>query len=241
MSKADHKINLRGIFGSLQGQMLARLQTGEATVLHPGTRGDATEAQWLNLFKEYLPQRYCAEKAFVLDCDGSLSDQIDIVIFDRQYSPLHLNQDGAVYVPAESVYAVFEVKPGLDGATVKYAGEKAASVRRLRRTSAPIPYAAGTYPPKPPTPIIAGILATRPGWNPPFGEPCQNALRSLPTEEQLDLGCVLEAGGFGYVVGVVEGSAPDVALVSFWLRLLESLQAIGTVVAVEFSQYRRSL
>ncbi len=241
MSNPSPKISLRSIFGALQDQMLASLRVTGAAVTHPVTKGDATEAQWLSLFQKYLPQRYCADKAFVLDCEGSLSQQIDIVIFDRQYSPLHLNQDGAVYVPAESVYAVFEVKPELNGSTLKYAGEKASSVRSLRRTSAPIPFAAGTYPPKPPTPIIAGLLATRAGWSPAIGDSCSEALRSLSENEHLDLGCVLEAGSFGFSNGVVEASAQDVALVSFWLRLLESLQTIGTVVAVEFGEYRRSL
>ena len=225
--------------------MLSHLHTAQAAVVHPGTKGGATEAQWLNLFQRYLPQRYCADQAFVLDCEGSISEQTDIVIFDRQYSPLHFNQDGVVYVPAESVYAVFEVKPELDGANTKYAAEKAASVRRLRRTSAPIPHAGGIYEPKPPPDIIAGILCTTPGWQPPFGDPFHAALRVLTADEHLDLGCVLEAGSF-HTSGLgaalkAEISTAEVALVSFWLCLLESLQARGTVAALDYSEYRRAL
>jgi len=245
MTEPAPKLNLRKIFQELQNQMLSHLRTTHAAVVHPGTKGGATEAQWLNLFQHYLPQRYCADQAFVLDCDGLISQQIDVVIFDRQYSPLHFNQDGIVYVPAESVYAVFEVKPELDGANTKYAAEKAASVRRLRRTSAPIPHAGGTYEPKPPPEIIAGILCTRPGWQPPFGDPFRAALQELTGGEHLDLGCVLEAGSFqagGLGAALkVEISTADVALVSFWLRLLESLQVQGTVAALDYAEYRRVL
>ena len=245
MTKPAPKLNLSLIFQGLQKQMLSHLQTTQAVVVHPGTKGGATEAQWLNLFQRYLPQRYRAGQAFVLDCDGSISEQTDIVIFDRQYSPLHFEQDGVVYVPAESVYAVFEVKPELDGVNTKYAAEKAASVRRLRRTSAAIPHAGGTFEPKTPPDIIAGIVCTKPGWQPPFGDPFHSALQALTSNEHLDLGCVLEAGSFqasGLGAAIkTEVSTPDVALVSFWLRLLEALQARGTVAALDYSEYRRSL
>ena len=43
-------------------------------------------------------------------------------------------EKGAVDVPAESGYAVFEVKPLASSGEVVYAGEKVASVRALHRT-----------------------------------------------------------------------------------------------------------
>jgi hypothetical protein len=244
MTKPPQKLNLSKIFRELQVQMLSHLHTTQATVTHSGTKGGATETQWLDMFRRYLPQRYCADRAFVLDCDGTLSDQIDVVIFDRQYSPFHFNQDGIFYVPAESVYAVFEVKPELNAGTIKYAGEKAASVRRLRRTSAPIPHAGGTYAPKAPPHIIAGILCTKGGWHPAFGGPFRAALQLTP-EERLDLGCVLDAGSFYVNVDAktdkIETNTKEVALVSFWLRFLELLQTAGTVAALDYSEYRRAL
>lgn len=81
------------------------------------------------------------------------------------------NQDGAKYVPAESVYAVLEVRQEFNGANVAYAAEKAASVRKLRRTSAPIPHAGGKFDPIVPPPILAGILTLDSEWKPAFGKP----------------------------------------------------------------------
>lgn len=107
-------INLHNLFLGLQDQMTSRLLTNREHITHPGTKGDASELCWLEMLKNYLPQRYRAEKAFVLDSEGKLSDQIDIVIFDRQYSPFLFNQDDALYVPAESVYATIEVKQDID-------------------------------------------------------------------------------------------------------------------------------
>lgn len=42
---------------------------------------------------------------------------------------------GALYVPAESVDAVFEVKQSMDADQVNYASDKVASVRTLHRTN----------------------------------------------------------------------------------------------------------
>ena len=90
---------------------------------------------WLDLLQSYLPQRYQAATAHVVDCEGKLSDQIDVVVFDRQYSPFIFKYEGQTIVPAESVYAAFEAKQTVNAALVQYAQDKVASVRRLRRTS----------------------------------------------------------------------------------------------------------
>jgi hypothetical protein len=67
-------------------------------------------------------------------------------------------------VPAESVYAVFEAKQSINLNEVRYAQSKVASVRRLYRTSLPIPYAGGTYAPKAPSEILGGILTFESDW-----------------------------------------------------------------------------
>lgn len=51
-------------------------------------KGDASESVWRELLQAYLPKRYQAETAHVVDSKGAFSDQIDVVVFDRQYSPL---------------------------------------------------------------------------------------------------------------------------------------------------------
>lgn len=246
MTEAFGSLDLRRIFFGLQGQMVATLQAERAIIQHPGTKGASSELQWLDMLGRYLPKRYCVDRAFVLDCEGNISKQIDLVIYDRQYSPFLFNQDDAKYVPAESVYAVLEVKPEIDAAYIKYAGEKAASVRRLRRTSASIPHAGGVFAPKQPPYILAGILALESAWNPGFGSPFKNALAKLGCKERLELGCALRHGGFRANYNPndspsIEVSAADSALIFFFLKLLSLLQAIGTVAAVDFDEYTKVL
>ncbi len=242
----SRSIDLRELFLGLQDQLLSSLQASRDLLKHPTAKGDVSELKWLEMLSDHLPSRYQASKAFVIDADGSLSHQIDLVIHDRQYSPLLLKQDPALYVPAESVYAVFEVKQALSARTISYAGDKAASVRRLRRTSAPIPHAGGTFEPRDPFGVLAGILCLESEWNSPLCANLQDNLAKLSDDERLDLGCIGRSGAFD--ASYDDASSPniacsevDTALVFFFLRLLQRLQSLGTVPAIDLDEYGRSL
>ena len=106
--------------------------------------------------------------------------------------------------------AVFEAKQTLNAELVRYARQKVASVRRLHRTSLPIPHAGGTYPAKPLIPILGGVLTFESDWSPPLGQSLDAVLRDGADDHRLDLGCVAahgtfslngQAGGYGYDQG----------------------------------------
>lgn len=232
---------LNEIYGGLQSQLRAGLISSRHVIDHPGTIGDGTEANWLKMLQDHLPHRYQAEKAFVVDGQGQQSEQIDIVIYDRQYTPELFNGAAQKVIPAEGVYAVLEVKQTFDKGNVEYAGGKVFSVRRLTRTSAPIIHAGGQYEPRPPSPIVGGILTTESGWNPPFGTPFETSLSSRASDERLDIGCVIDAGGFEAIYcehGLqTRTSQQEHALAFFFMRLLHRLQRIGTVPAIDYEVY----
>lgn len=232
------------MFGSLQEVLQAKLQAGRDTINHPSATGLASEFHWRDMLGA-LPARYAIDKAFVVDAGGRRSDELDLVVFDKQYSPLLFDFGGSRYISAESVYAVFEIRQELSANNIQYAGAKAASVRRLQRTSAPIPYAGGTFQPKTPFPILAGILTLDSAWSPPLGRSLNGALKNLDEWERLDLGCALRAGSFeaqyspkGVDLATCSG---EMALVFFFLRLLQRLQDLGTVPAIDFRQWSKSL
>ena len=102
-------VDLAGLFKSRQQATEAAQELNREFAVHQGTKGEATETSWIHLLREYLPNRYAIERAMVVDSNGEASEQIDIVVFDRQYTPFVINFGGVVYVPAESVYAVFMV------------------------------------------------------------------------------------------------------------------------------------
>jgi hypothetical protein len=237
------KVDLRIVFMHLQEQMIARLSANREIMCHPVTKGDSLELNWLAMLREYLPQRYTVDKAFVVDSEGTISEQIDLVVYDRQYSPFLFNQDGAKYVPAECVYAVFEIKQSIDKPVIEYAGGKVESVRKLKRTSALIPHAGGTFKPRPLFEIIGGVLTLDSEWTPGLGDSFEEALKGLCKERRLNLGCVLKQGSFNClydndVVHIAKSKCED-SLIFFFLNFMNQLQKLATVPAMDISAYAK--
>nr|WP_295681019.1 DUF6602 domain-containing protein [uncultured Lachnoclostridium sp.] len=239
------RIDLKELFYDLQNQMIAKLSTNRKSITHPGAKGDASELNWIQWLKDYLPKRYCVDKAFIIDCENNISDQIDVVIYDQQYTPFAFKQDSVIYIPAESVYAVFEVKQELNKDYLLYAGKKAESVRLLKRTSVPIPHAGGFYPPKPHNHIISGILTLSSTWSEPLGKCFEEHILSLPAEQRLDIGCALQCGSFKVYYDVspniIEKSTQEEAFIYFFLKLLMELQKLATIPAMDIESYARVL
>ena len=233
---------LAEILDGLQARLEGGLRGNRSAVTHPGARGEASEEDWLRVLNDHLPRRYQADRAFVIDSRGSCSDQIDVVIYDRQYSPFLYNQTNQRYIPAESVYAVLEVKQDLSRENVLYAGEKAASVRRLHRTSAPVPHVGGVAKPRPLLRIVAGLLTYQSSWTPPFGDAFRSAVAELGTDGQMDVGCALIHGAFEVrylAAGPAEITIIDDrrSLVQFLMRLLKQLQVLATAPAIDYEAY----
>src|SRR5258706_15849676 len=87
-----------------------RLKHTGRMVTHTVTLGDAVEQAWIDLLRAYLPARYQVAKAFAIDCEGSTTEQLDCLIYDAHFTPGLFGSGNLLYVPAEAVYATFEVK-----------------------------------------------------------------------------------------------------------------------------------
>jgi hypothetical protein len=235
--------SLSVLLSSLHEDIQQRLAAVRKSFGHPGTKGDASENVWISLLEKYLPKRYQATKAHVVDSLGVFSEQIDVVVFDRQYSPFIFSYENETIIPAESVYAVFEAKQTANVAMVSYAQKKVASVRRLHRTSLPIPYAKGVYPAKPLIPILGGLLTFESEWSPALGASFEKALSAETGDGRLDLGCIASHGHFFF-----EQTASTYALVNeeraataFLFKLISSLQFSGTVPMIDIEAYSKWL
>lgn len=232
------------LLANLHDDIQNRLNIARKSFAHPGAKGDASEEVWLEMLGTYLPERYRADKAFVVDSKGAFSEQIDVVVYDRQYSPFIFQYQGQTIVPAESVYAIFEAKQTINAEYVAYARKKVASVRMLHRTSLPIPYAKGTYPAKPLIPILGGILAFESDWSPCCGEPLWKALGPGRVEQdRLDIGCVAAHGHFVWeqTMGKYEFTKEGKPATAFLFKLISMLQFSGTVPMIDVNAYARWL
>ena len=238
MSQWSLPVLLAGLHEDIEN----RLATARKAFAHPGTKGSASEHVWQELLKTYLPRRYKSETAHVVDSHGQFSEQIDVVVFDRQYSPFIFRYENQTIIPAESVYAVFEAKQVINAEQVAYAQKKVESVRRLHRTSLPIPHAGGVYPPKPLTHIIGGLLTFESDWNPALGEPLTTMLAQTNPDGRLDMGCVAAHGIFGCDANGCYTIAPQSKpATAFLFELIMRLQDTATVPMIDIRAYARWL
>lgn len=244
MSKAKKKSSacgdcfLRTSFAAEQNVLQSRLKLSSVSITHDGVLGDVNESILIEVLRRYLPERYAIDSAIVIDSTGKTSDQIDIVIYDHQYTPTFLDQKDHKYVLAESVYAVFEAKPEINKNYISYAADKAASVRNLKRTSARIVHAGGCYPPKPLIPILAGIIGVDAGWKGGLSSTSfSRNLAKLSGLQVLNCGIALSDRCFDFYGSILEVSDKDNSLAVFLFRLLEQLQSMGTVPAPDWGMY----
>lgn len=261
-------IDLRELFHGLQQQMLISLKLNREFIGHPGSKGDATEQHWIEFLRAYLPDRYKVDKAIVIDSTGNVSEQMDVVIYDAIYTPFIFKQDGFMYIPAESVYAVFEVKQDVKG-NIEYAAQKIESVRKLKRTSIGMVASGKTTAARPLTKIIGGILTTTSSYS--GNDTVKQQLKELKGLQTLDLGCLCDTGSFYVDYNEIEpeGIAPtssiednrkyirqvyesrkvkevtfsdkDVSIFTFFLQLVNYLKFIGTVPAIDINAYLKAI
>ena len=239
---------------SLEAQVLAKkLEQSVHSITHNGLLGELNEQHFIEVLRRYLPRRYGVSRGVVIDSNGATSDQIDIVIYDPQYTPTMLDQQDHRYVLAESVYAVLEVKPKITSETIRYAARKARSVRELRRTTHTIVHSdqpSGT-PPKPLYPMLSGLVAIQADWaqglNSDSFRSCHGSHKGQGT---LSLGLALNDQAFALSYGTydlklshgdLEFSGEANSLAWFLFTLLKRLQDLGTCPAVDWQQYREVL
>ena len=243
LSDSDGKEFLKQSFSKQQKVLQSQLDMSTTSITHNGTMGDVNEQCFIEIIRKYLPDRYAVDTGIVIDSMGKTSDQIDVVIYDNQYTPTLLDQQGHRFIPAESVYAVLEVKPTIDKGYLEYAGNKARSVRELHRTSVGIPHAGGIYPPKAHFEILAGIVATEIDWVDGFGSSFDRNLALLTSMNKLDCGLAVSGGCFDTfaVDNSVTKGPEENSLIYFLFRLLQKLQSLGTVPAIDWNQYAEQL
>lgn len=263
--KYKKMIDLKELFNGLQEQMQTSLNVNRKYIGHSSSKGDATEQHWINFLRTYLPDRYKVDKAIVIDSTGNVSEQMDVVIYDAIYTPFIFKQDGFMYIPAESVYAVFEVKQDVEG-HIEYAAKKVESVRKLKRTSISMVASGKTTPARPLTKIIGGILTTTSSYK--GNDTIIKQLEGLKGLQTLDLGCLCDAGSF-YVdyketepedidpikdnckyieqvyesrkINEIEFSDKAVSLFTFFLQLVSYLKSVGTVAAIDINAYLEAI
>ncbi|HOB27915.1 MAG TPA: hypothetical protein PKJ07_07235 [Bacteroidales bacterium] len=78
---------------------------------HKLTTGTYRETIWMSLFKLIIPHKFSIKQGvFIMDSNGNTSAEVDLVIFDEQYTPYIFNYGEICFIPIEAVAVVIQCK-----------------------------------------------------------------------------------------------------------------------------------
>ncbi|MBS5910518.1 hypothetical protein GNQ08_24945 [Paenibacillus macerans] len=78
---------------------------------HPGTSGGFREEIWKAMFEQLIPKKFSiARSVFIIDSAGRVSNEVDLAIYDEQYTPYIFRHGTLKYIPIEAVAVVVECK-----------------------------------------------------------------------------------------------------------------------------------
>jgi hypothetical protein len=120
----------------------ARADVLASQIGHHAIEGEIREVAIRSCVEPFLTQSYVCGTGKIIDSFGSLSDQIDLVVFHRKVAPPILVNRDLGFFPVECVRYVFEVKSRLTAEEIRDANRKFASVNKL--ISFPKPQPDGT-------------------------------------------------------------------------------------------------
>ena len=246
----NNKTTLSEAFRHIEKSLQVKLE-GANFPDHPVAKGDVSEDAWRELLRRFLPSRFSVESGFIIDAHNEVSEQIDCIVYDQVFSPTFWGTHGYIYVPAESVHAVFEIKPQVTKQYIIKASEKIESVRRLYRTSAPYIVSGRQEAPKPLFHIIGGLLATKMQYKkgikaPAFNKAISELQQKDPKNKSIDIILTAFDGYADYFgTGFPTDKDPhkdmaEGAATRGLFRLVRALLFQGTVSAIDLECYLNS-
>lgn len=111
----------------------------DGQLIHPGEFGTYRERIIKAFLSPFLPARLAIGSGFIITSKNRISTQCDIIIYDREHTPLIENGEQRFF-PVECVAGVIEVKSKLTRSTLKDALIKLAAVKELRNDIEGNPY-----------------------------------------------------------------------------------------------------
>ena len=126
-------MNIEELFNEVSNQMLSDFRKTQQVLDHTGQKGEANEEAVRKFLRQYLPKTLNISTGTLVDSDGEISRQLDIVVSDAAKTPIFYQAGQIRVIPIECVYAVIEVKANLDKSELKKCYENMKSVKSLRK------------------------------------------------------------------------------------------------------------
>lgn len=132
-SDCENTAIYRRVLSSAQNKLSAAINQIRSSIPHSGEIGTLIERQFRSQLEEIMPEKIGVSHGFVVDSANAVSRQMDIILYDRHYTPRIFASDGAQMFPVEATYACGEIKTDLDTSKLEDSFQKCLSYKTLCR------------------------------------------------------------------------------------------------------------
>lgn len=109
MEKVNHIENIVNNYSNWEKEMVVQLTYSMDN--HNLTTGSFREDVWKNLFERIVPKKFrISGNVFIIDSKGNCSKEVDLAVYDEQYTPYIFNYGVMKFIPIEAVAAVVQCK-----------------------------------------------------------------------------------------------------------------------------------
>lgn len=110
----------------------------KSKLIHPGEYGSYREELLKRWLRMYIPKNYDISSGFIINHEGLISHQCDIVIYNKNITPHIETIDKQTFFPVETVIAVGEVKSDINSSReLNDYLIKMSSIKRMRLSVEP--------------------------------------------------------------------------------------------------------
>lgn len=108
MDEKNHIQHIIDNYDNLEKELVTQLNY---SCKHGTTLGSNREEIWKNLFERLVPKKFNIERGvFIMDSFGHCSKEVDLAVYDEQYTPYIFRYGTLKFIPIEAVAAVIECK-----------------------------------------------------------------------------------------------------------------------------------
>ena len=104
----------------------------KARLIHAGEFGRLREVVSKDFVRSSIPRRLDIGTGFIMNHIGEVSTQVDLVVYDRNETPLIQDSEKQYFYPVETVCAAGEIKSVLSKSDFKKAINKLARIKKIR-------------------------------------------------------------------------------------------------------------
>lgn len=118
---------LKNVFDNLESSLYSDMNI---RIQHNLEDGKYREYLVKNVLSKIVPSKYSITNGFIIDSDNKISDEMDIIIYDKNYVPPFFEETYTV-VPIEAVISIIQVKTTLNSQTLKDSIDNLNSIDQL--------------------------------------------------------------------------------------------------------------